>query len=39
MLKNRGFVWQICDFFLPLHANNQNINNKMDDYPADNYYL
>jgi hypothetical protein len=18
MLKNRGFVWQICDFFLPL---------------------
>jgi len=24
-------------FFVPLQANNQNSNKKMDDYPADNY--
>ena len=29
--KNRGFVWQICDFYLTL----QRLN--MDDYPAENY--
>lgn len=37
--KSQLKIWFFAYLFVPLHPINQNINNIMDDYPADNYDL